>query len=241
MNTNIALGVKNPTIDLSAIDARRQQFESRKLAQEQARNQIAMQPVVAETQKLQLANLKLKAMGDLLYGVNDQATYDAAKKKGFMTGVIDRNTLDQLPVEYDAPTIESFQNNVANGLQKLQMAKTMADIQLSQAHADYYKQGGSRRVDAGGGATGALVRQYMQATGSDFPTALYAVQTGFRQGFERNADGSISPIPGAVGAIKDVNYAKHYSAKTGDLDAGHDDLLKQMEATYPELEDAVGE
>ena len=48
-----------------------------------------------------------------------------------------------------------------------------------------------------GGATGYLINQYMESTGADFPTALYAVQTGLRQGLQMN-DGQISPIQGVA-------------------------------------------
>ncbi len=56
-----------------------------------------------------------------------------------------------------------------------------------------------------GGATGALVQQYMESTGADFPTALYAVQTGMRQGTQWQ-NGAISPIPGIPQSKRTIKY-----------------------------------
>jgi len=47
----------------------------------------------------------------------------------------------------------------------------------------------------GGGATGVLIKQYMNSTGADFPTAMAAVKSNLtNQGLEPTADG-VRPIP----------------------------------------------
>lgn len=62
----------------------------------------------------------------------------------------------------------------------------------------------SQQMENMGGATGYLVDRYMKSTGADYPTALYAVQTGMRQGLQYD-NGAIKPmagLPEAKGAIK---------------------------------------
>ena len=50
----------------------------------------------------------------------------------------------------------------------------------------------------GGGATGVLVRQYMNATGADYPTALMAIKSNLpNQGLQYTQDG-VTPLPGFV-------------------------------------------
>lgn len=90
---------------------------------------------------------------------------------------------------------------------KAQYADPMAqaDLSLKQAHAKYFNAGGGSN-GAGGGATGALVSRLMAEDPSlSFEQALYAVQTGFRQGTAIQSNGQLGVMQGAPearGAIK---------------------------------------
>ena len=76
-----------------------------------------------------------------------------------------------------------------------------------------------------GGATGALVQQYMDSTGSDFPTALYAVQTGMRQGLGYD-NGIISPLPGVPQAKGDIAYGEQMGTNRADVQTAAQESLE---------------
>lgn len=64
-------------------------------------------------------------------------------------------------------------------------------------------------VASGGGPTGMLVNRYMADNpGTNFTDALYAVQTGMRQGLQRNADGSVSTMAGAPAAMGTMKFGE---------------------------------
>lgn len=63
-------------------------------------------------------------------------------------------------------------------------------------------------VQAGGGATGALIQQLMKATGMTFPQALQAVQTGYRQNTALTPEGVVQPLAGATDTLSALDMAK---------------------------------
>lgn len=71
--------------------------------------------------------------------------------------------------------------------------------------------------DTTGGATGVLVDRYMKTTGADFPTALQAVQSGYRQNMLLQ-DGELKPIPGAVEGKRQLKYGERIGTKQADLE-----------------------
>jgi len=79
-----------------------------------------------------------------------------------------------------------------------------------------------------GGATGELIERYMESTGVDFPTALQAVQTGFRQNMLMGADGSLQIIPGATDAKSALEAAETTGRKQVELQ--YDPLITGGEA-----------
>lgn len=70
-----------------------------------------------------------------------------------------------------------------------------------------------------GGATGYLINQYMESTGADFPTALYAVQTGLRQGLQMNG-GQINPIQGVANSKGLIKQNEKIGTDIGEKTAG---------------------
>ena len=69
----------------------------------------------------------------------------------------------------------------------------------------------------GGGATGQLVQKLMDTTGMPFDQALYAVQTGMRQGQMFGANGSIVPMAGVPEAKEALKYAEQAGANKADI------------------------
>lgn len=68
-----------------------------------------------------------------------------------------------------------------------------------------------------GGSTGELIDRYMEATGADFPSALQAIQTGFRQNMLLGPDGSLQVIPGAAAGKATLSEADKTGAQRAEL------------------------
>lgn len=94
--------------------------------------------------------------------------------------------------------------------------------------------------DGGGGATGYLIKQYMDATGSDFPTALYAVQTGLRQGTNYN-NGVITPMQGVAEAKGNIKRGEAIGAEIGQRVGEAAGTLNFLEANLPKLEQVTAD
>jgi hypothetical protein len=100
---------------------------------------------------------------------------------------------------------------------------------------------GMRQSDTSdGGATGALVKKYMESTGADFPSALYAVQTGMRQGTSYN-NGSIAPIAGYADVKAGVKSAEAQAQEIGKRSGEAAGTLSFLEANIPKLEQTAQE
>jgi hypothetical protein len=106
---------------------------------------------------------------------------------------------DDLINLYNSGDMGAFKNEV------------VGDVQAATA-LDIFKAPDSA---ATGGATGALVRDYMKETGKSFSEALYDVQTGFRQGLSKDESGNIIPIKGYA---ESKGYIK-YGEKSGEQQA----------------------
>lgn len=105
--------------------------------------------------------------------------------------------------------------------QDMKKSENASEAELRAAQAKYYQSGGSGAAGAGmGGATGVLAQRYMnemakQGMPITFPEALYAVQTGFRQGTQMQG-GEIVPftgVPEAKGLIKEGEAAGEIRGK----------------------------
>jgi hypothetical protein len=105
-----------------------------------------------------------------------------------------------------------------------------------------------QRVNQGaqnpGGATGYLIQQYMDATGKSFPEALYAVQTGMRQGMSLGPDGMVAPIPGVPDAKGDLAAAvaggKIEGTATGNAKASEGDATAAVQYNNSLIDQMIG-
>jgi hypothetical protein len=129
------------------------------------------------------------------------------------------------------------------------------EIQLARAKASAAAQGG------GGGATGYLVQRYMDEAAKmgrpvSFQQALYAVQTGMRQGLNLGEDGNVTAIggvPESKGAIKGgerqgeknvdltMNPLIAGAEKTAELNAVRDDKNKDLDISDAQTLPIIGE
>jgi dephospho-CoA kinase len=91
-----------------------------------------------------------------------------------------------------------------------------------------------------GGATGYLINQYMESTGADFPTALYAVQTGLRQGTNYN-NGVITPINGVIESKGRMKQGEAIGTEIGKRVGEAAGTLQFLEANMPKLEQVTAE
>ena len=112
-----------------------------------------------------------------------------------------------------------------------------------QRNADLQRELIGMRSKSGGdpgGATGYLISQYMQATGADFPTALYAVQTGLRQGTNFN-NGVITPIQGSIEAKGQMKQGEAIGSEIGKRVGEAAGTLNFLEANLPKLEQVTSD
>lgn len=112
--------------------------------------------------------------------------------------------------------------------QKLKEEASGPENALRLAQAKYYSQGAGSQTSAMGGATGALAERYMAAmaaagTPVTFPQALYAVQTGFRQGTSLQ-DGAIAPIEG----VEDTKKKLEAAAESGKVEGRGDITPREL-------------
>lgn len=122
------------------------------------------------------------------------------------------------------------------------LAKFYRDVQLHTMDNQAKLQAAQARGqsgDGGGGATMALVQRFMESTGSDFPTALYAVQTGMRQGLERTPDGSIRPMAGVAQAKGGLDYNEAFSKGRGSETAKQTTEIDKSLADILDVEDSI--
>jgi len=94
--------------------------------------------------------------------------------------------------------------------------------------------------DGNGGATGYLINQYMESTGADFPTALYAVQTGLRQGTNYN-NGVITPINGVIESKGRMKQGEAIGTEIGKRVGEAAGTLQFLEANMPKLDQVATE
>lgn len=95
---------------------------------------------------------------------------------------------------------------------------------------------------AQGGATGALVHELMKSRPDLYPTfdrALYAVQTGFRQGTGLDQGGSVAPMAGVTTTKTDINQAEKLGAGRGETMAKRESALPQAAENLRSLDNAV--
>lgn len=93
-------------------------------------------------------------------------------------------------------------------------AQDISDIRMSE-YMDRLSKIKQAKAGGMGGATGELVQRYMDSTGADFPQALQAVQTGYRQGYTLDAEGNAVVIPGIPQAKGAIKYAENLGGSRG--------------------------
>jgi len=96
-------------------------------------------------------------------------------------------------------------------------------------------------VQAGGGATGALIQQLMKATGMTFPQALQAIQTGYRQNTALTPEGAVQPLAGATSTINALKQAETAGSALGAETGREQATLENAVAKLPEIEKTVQE
>lgn len=148
-----------------------------------------------------------------------------------------------LAASQPSPYPVSFGQALGMGMQGAQQAgdkdrarkleELMLELKLKQA-----QQSQQNPLAARGGATGALVEEYMRSTGASFPEALQAVQTGFRQNTLMQ-DGQLQPIPGAIQAKQQFKQAEAQGSAYGKEQGEKSATLTSMEANMPQLEKTV--
>ncbi len=112
-----------------------------------------------------------------------------------------------------------------------------------QRNADLQRELVGLRGKSGGdagGATGYLINQYMQSTGADFPTALYAVQTGLRQGLNYN-NGAVSPMQGVIESKGNIKQGEAIGTEIGKRVGEAAGTLQFLEANLPKLEQVTAD
>lgn len=143
-------------------------------------------------------------------------------------------------------TFGKIKQDVANGLLTPEQGQQIIQAQIAKAKAANM-----------GGDTGILVNRVMaENPGMSFTDALYSVQTGFRQGLARDANGNIVPIAGAPqakGALSEgeqsgkeratLNYAAPIAAAGvyGKEIGGKQAALNEDISTLPQLEATVAQ
>lgn len=89
----------------------------------------------------------------------------------------------------------------------------------------------------GGGSTGILIKQYMDATGADFPTALNAVKSNLANQGLQYQDGGVAPIPGYIGTTAKIAGAKAGAQQNAQnaSDLNYGGAIKAVEAAGSEI------
>lgn len=147
-------------------------------------------------------------------GMLDSLLNDEQKKQrqmqslqGLAQGLLSASGPSRTPV--------SFGQALGAGMQGMDQAKQsyMDNVYKQMAMGQQMQR--AKNTNAGG-ATGELVDRLMKENpGMSFGDALYSVQTGWRQGMQRNSDGSVSAIPGYAPAKGDIKQAEKYGTDTG--------------------------
>lgn len=132
--------------------------------------------------------------------------------------------------------------NGSTDMQMMALQQQMND-QANQKAFEQQKQLAQMRnmndPASSGGAMGAMVHEYMNATGLPFDKALYAVQTGMRQGLSMGNDGSISPMPGVAESKGAIKAGESHGTEVGKGQGEAENRLQDLQSSLPELDNTV--
>lgn len=185
--------------------------------------------------------------------VNSQ---QAAQQQNFAQKILAMRfqpTPDDEMQAYQQNTASLYAPNTFKGTTSQDIAQNRAQLELAPyTTASKFME---NSVQAGGGATGALVNRLMAADPTlSFPSALYQVQTGYRQGLQMGPGGVVAPIQGAPSAMGQIKYGETAGGEQAKLQyagpiAGATETGKQLgettsdlnaaQSAMPQLEQAV--
>lgn len=147
------------------------------------------------------------------------------------------------PETRQAYTVEVLKNSLKSAEPMSPMGKLAADYKSGLIDKATYRSAVRKEstfapdAAASGGATGALIRQYMKETGADYKTAFGAVKGLTTQGVTYDANGNIVPIAGYAEAKGGIEAQKTAGKAKGEAIAS----LSSQESKIPELETTVKE
>lgn len=140
--------------------------------------------------------------------------------------------------------MQAMQNemqNKARSAQEIEQFKAMMPLQIDLARQKAAIDAQYRPTASVGGATGELVDRLMKETGMPFDKALYAVQTGMRQGLTMGNNGTVSPMGGFAEAKGGIKAAESAGSEIGQRQGEAQGTLTFLEANMPKLEQTAQE